>query len=308
MVGGQARVGERDGGEAGVPDRRLTGLDHPGAVLAPDGEPVQRRQPLTHHGVLEVVAEQVQRDDRVHRGWLDATPAAVVLLPFDDPARRRVHRGPAQPARDDLAVLMQGLVETLEGPVPTRHGSEGFDRVGVVGVGVQLVERERRGPHRALRRDDGQRHDRLPRPAAEVVDVERHPLREVDEFRREFGQVVPLPPAEQGEPDPGEDAGRGDAAPLADPGGRPRHVRLVRAVPGQPQGDVRLDGRGEFAGAAVEGGPGAVLTLLAADEQSGGACGRLVADSQELAEEQVLGVHRDVRLEVALPPALRVLP
>ena len=51
----------------------------------------------------------------------------------------------------------------------------------------------------------------------------------------------------------------------------------------------------------------AVVALFPTNEQPGGACGRLVADAQELTEEQVLGVHRDVRLEVALPPALGVL-
>ena len=50
------------------------------------------------------------------------------------------------------------------------------------------------------------------------------------------------------------------------------------------------------------------VALLAADAERGALVVGLVADAQELAEQQVLGVHRDVRLEVALPPALRVLP
>ncbi len=238
----------------------------------------------------------------------DAAPAAVVLLPLDDPAGRGVHRGSAQPARGDLAQLVQRLVQTLEGAVPTGHRGKRLGRVGVGRVGVQLVQREGGGADRALGRDDRQRHDGLTGPASEVVDVERHPAGEVDQLRREFGEVLPLPPAEQGEPDPGEDPGGGDAPALADPGRGPRHVRGVGRVTGQPEGDVRLDGRREFAGAAVEGGPGAVLALFTADEQGSGLCGLLVADPQELTEQQVLGVHGDVRLEVALPPSLGVLP
>lgn len=126
-------------------------------------------------------------------------------------------------------------------------------------------------------------------------------------LRREFGEVRPLPPAEQGEPDPGEDTGRDDAAPLADPGRGLRHVRRLRLVAGQAQGDVRLDGGGEFARPAVEGGPGAVLALLTADEQGGGPRGGLVQDAQELPQKQILGVHGHIGLEVALPPALGVL-
>jgi hypothetical protein len=307
VVGGHARVGERDGREAGVPHRGLAGLDHPGPVLAPHGEPVQRLKSRAHHGVFEVVAEQVQGDHRVHGGRLDAAPAAVVLLALDDPAGRRVHRGPAQLARGDLAVEVQRLVDPLEGAVPTGDGGKGFDGVRIVRVGMEFVEREGRRPYRPLRGDDRERHDGLPGPASEVVDVERHPGREVQEFRREFGQVVPFPPAEQGEPDPGEDTGRGDPAPLPHPRRRLRHVRGVRRVTGQPQGDVGLDGGGEFTGSAVETRPGAVLALFAADEECGGLGRRLLTDAQELTEQQILGVHRDVRLEVALPPTLGVL-
>lgn len=308
MVGGQARVGERDGGQAGVPHRGLTGLDHPGAVLAPHGEPVERLQPGPHHGVLEVVAEQVQGDHGVHGGWLDAAPAAVVLLALDDPAGGAAHRGPAQLAGRHLAVAVQHLVEPLEDAVPTRHRGKGFGRIGGAGVGVQLIEREGRGPYRALRGDHGERHDGLPGPAAEVVDVERDPLGQEDQLGRQLGQVVPLPPAEQGQPDPGEHPCRSDSAVRPDPPGGAGHVRVLGPVSGESEGDVRLDGGGQFAGAAEEGGPGSVVPLLAPDEQGGRLDGLLVLHPEELAKQQILGVHGDVGLQVALPPALGVLP
>ncbi len=75
----------------------------------------------------------------------------------------------------------------------------------------------------------------------------------------------------------------------------------------QPEGDVGLDGGGEVARPSVEGVPGAVLALLATDVQGGGAGGVLVEDAEELTQQQVLGVHGDVGLQVALPPALGVL-
>ena len=307
VVGGQSGVGERDGGQAGVPDRGLAGLDHPGTVLAPYGEPVQGRKAGAQHGVVEVVAEEVQGDDGVDGGRLDAAPAAVVLLPLDDPAGGGAHRGAAQLADGDLVVEVQRLVEALEEAVPAGGGGERPRRVGPARIGVQLVEAERRRAHRAFGRDDRQRHDGLPRPASEVIDVEREPLGEVEELRGQFGQVVPLPPAEEGQPDAGEDPGRGHAALLTDPCGGRGHVRCVRGVPGEAQGDIGLDGGGEFAGPAVEGGPGAVRALFAADV-AGRGCGELrVLDAQELTKHQIFGVHRDVGLEVALPPSGGVL-
>ncbi len=282
-------------------------LDHPGAVLAGEREAVQGLQAGPHDGVAEVVAEQVQGDHRVDGRRLDAAPAAVVLLPLDDPPARGGHGGPAQGAGGDLAVRVQGAVQPLEGAVPARQGGEAGAGRRIGRVGVQLVQGERGGAHRALGGDDGERNDGLPGPAAEVVDVQRGPRRQEDQLGRQLGEPVPGPPAEEGEPDPGEDPGLGDAALGADPVGGAGHVRGVGAVPGEPQRDVRLDGGGEVGRAAVEGGPGAVLALFAADEEGGGAGGGLVTDAEELAEQQVLGVHRDVGVEVPLPPALGAL-
>ncbi|CAM5489791.1 hypothetical protein STANM309S_01357 [Streptomyces tanashiensis] len=205
MVGAQPGVGERDGGEAGVPDGRLAGLDHPRAVLAPDREPVEGLQAGPHDGMLQVVPEEVEGDDGVDGRRLDAAPAAVVLLALDDPPGGDVHGGAADPARGEAVVDVQRLVEPLEDPVPAGGRGERPVRVRPRRVGVQFVQREGRGPDRALRGDDGERHDRLPGPAAEVVDVEREPLRQEEQLRRQLGQVLPAPPAEEGQPDPGED-------------------------------------------------------------------------------------------------------
>lgn len=249
----------------------------------------------------------MQGDDGVHGGRLNAAPAAVVLLAFDDPAGGRVHGDPAQSARGDPVVDVERLVEALEDAVPAGGGGGPAGRVRVVRIGVQFVQGEGRGTHRPLRGDDGERHDGLAGPAAEVVDVERDPLGEEHQLGREFRQVVPFPPAEEGQPDPGEDTARRDAALLPDPSCGAGHVRFVRAVPRQTQRHVRLDGGGEVPGAAVEGGPGAVGELFTADEAARRPDRGGILDSEELPEQEVLGVHGHVGGEVSLPPALLVL-
>ena len=84
-------------------------------------------------------------------------------------------------------------------------------------------------------------------------------------------------------------------------------MRRVRLVAGQPQRHVGLDGGGQVGGAAEEVGPGAVLALLGPDPARRGGGGRVVAHAEELAQQQVLGVHGHVGLELALPPALGAL-
>src|SRR6185503_20113730 len=75
----------------------------------------------------------------------------------------------------------------------------------------------------------------------------------------------------------------------------------------EPQCRIRLDRGRQIGWAAVVGRPAAVLALLVADPVRGERGLLARADAEELAHQQVLGVHRDVRLELALPPAFRVL-
>jgi hypothetical protein len=84
-------------------------------------------------------------------------------------------------------------------------------------------------------------------------------------------------------------------------------VRLGRLVPSEPQRDVGLDRGGQVTGPAVEVGPGAVLALLGRDPPRRRLGLLAGADPEEFAQQQVLGVHGDVGLEFALPPALIVL-
>ena len=72
--------------------------------------------------------------------------------------------------------------------------------------------RRRRGRTGPQRPDDRERHDRLPRPAGEVVDRERRARREQDHLRRDRDDPLPRPLAEQRHEALREDAAARDAA------------------------------------------------------------------------------------------------
>ena len=89
--------------------------------------------------------------------------------------------------------------------------------------------------------------------------------------------------------------------------GRRAHVLATRLVAGEAQGPVGLDRRGQLARPAMRICPCSVGALLRADPGSRALGLVRLSDSEELAQEHVLGVHRHVRLQLALPPAHTVL-
>ena len=110
VVDRHARVEQRDDGEAGVPDRRLAGLEPADAAVRcvfVDEEAVQALDRRRDHRVVQRVAQQVQGEDRVDPRRLDAAPAAVGLLAGDDPLgglrASRDWRSRAAPARGGRA-------------------------------------------------------------------------------------------------------------------------------------------------------------------------------------------------------------
>src|SRR5262249_38831270 len=75
----------------------------------------------------------------------------------------------------------------------------------------------------------------------------------------------------------------------------------------RPQRAVGLDRRRVVGWTTQERRPGAVLTLLGADPVRRQPRLFLGADAEEVAQEEILGIHGHVRLELALPPAGVVL-
>ena len=200
VVARDARVAQCDHRQRRVPYGRLACLQAPHIALL-DEEPLDAVEPLLHRPLADVVAAQGERHEGVDPGRLDPAPGPVVLLalehppldPRQRPAPKRLQRMPLIDAAD--AVEPQEHAPA-EGPGPR------LDRA----PGSQLVEAEGQWAHRALGADDRERGDRLPRPAGEVVDVEGEPGRQEDQLGGQRGDVVPLPEAEEREPDMGEDA------------------------------------------------------------------------------------------------------
>src|SRR5579862_7983410 len=85
MVLGDAARAQREHGERGVPDRRLTRLG-PEAVAVLDHESLPAVDGAAQRVVgLRIVAERVERDDPPHPRRLDAAPRSVRLLARADP-------------------------------------------------------------------------------------------------------------------------------------------------------------------------------------------------------------------------------
>src|SRR5207245_4704607 len=69
---------------------------------------------LPHHGMLERVALQRERHQRVDPRGLDPAPRAIGLLALDDPALGPLERAPAQPRKRMALISARGAVEQRE--------------------------------------------------------------------------------------------------------------------------------------------------------------------------------------------------
>ena len=113
VVGRQPGVGERRDGEARVPDGRLARLDP--AHRRPRARCSGRSRRAPSQGrIVESVAEEVQRDERVDPRRLDPAPAAVRLLALEDPALDAAQRGAPERLDRRPLVHVEQLVERDE--------------------------------------------------------------------------------------------------------------------------------------------------------------------------------------------------
>ncbi len=298
-------------------------------------EALQPLQAAAHHRVIERVAPEVERHQRVHPRRLDAPPRAVGLLAAHDPRLGARDRLAAQRGQRVALVHPQRAVQAPQPrarPGPGGGGGGGGEKgeatarggggTGRAGAGAGFGPRSARGPRlRAMqvaqverqrlfgapRHHQRQRHDRLARPAAEVVDVQRRPPRQHHDLRRQRGDSLPRPQPEQRQPHVREHPRRLHPALLAHPLRRPAHVLRLGRVASQAQRPVGLDRAQEVAGPTVEVGPRPILALLRADPRRRALGLGRGADPEELAQQHVLGIHRHVGLQLAAPPARLVL-
>ena len=209
-----------------------------------------------------------ERNQAVHPRGLNAAPAAVLLLVFQDPAEG-LSFGPLADGVGGDAV-----VKGYHGLFQQRHrlgqGNARRGRHGVIGVfravGQQFVNGVFGGDAAdgAARRDDGQRHDAAARPAGKAVDAERRPVGDEHHFRQQAGRAVPLPLPQQRQPDAGEHAHAGQAALVHNELPGAAHIVGVGRFAAEFQGEIAFHGGGKVAGSAVVDGPGAVGALLVA--------------------------------------------
>ena len=303
IVGRHARVAQRDDRECRVPHGRLAGLE-PAAVVLVNRERLEPLERGMHQWVIHWIAANVERHHRVDPGRLDAAPRAVGFLAGDDPSLGPRQREPAQPPERPPLVFVQEAVRESE-PAPQRPQRTALDPSR--GTAEQLVEPVRQRPHRPVGPHHGEGRHGLPPPAGERVDAHRRAAREEHQLRRQRRDVVPGPDPEQREPDVREDARVLRAAAGKDELARADHVLGVRRVAAQPQRGVGLDRGGQVARRAVEVAPAAVVALLGADPGRGQRAALVLLDAEELAQQQVLGVHRGVGLEQSAPEACGLL-
>ena len=225
------------------------------------------------------------------------------LLVGHDPPFGPRQRGPAEEPDGPALVAVQQPVEQGEAPAPGGQRCLGATAL----TAPELVDPDVDPPHRPVVRHDAQGDHRLAGPACEVIDVEREPPRQEHKLGREHRELLPRPQAEEGQPDACEDPGRLDPTGGEHILGRPKHVRRVGGVAGQAEGQVGLDRGRELRWATIEVGPRAVVALVGPDPLRAGRRLLFGSDAEELAEQEILRVHRHVGLELALPVARGLL-
>src|SRR5579875_1831659 len=199
-------------------------------------------------------------------------------------ARRRHGRSGRRPSRRSAASTAR---KTLRHVTSSRERAK--RRSGA--VGEQQRERDHRGA----------------RPARHGVDVERAPRGEQHELDRHHRHALPGELPEEREPDAREDPGAHEPPARADELARAHERGLVGAVAGELEGEVRLGGGREMARAAGIERPAPVGLLEREQPLGETALGVGLPPAQDAVEEDVLGLHRGIRLERRLPVALRML-
>ena len=271
---------------------------------------------LRQRGMVERVALEMQRHQRVDPGRLDAAPGAVGVLmahdPFDRvPNSRRAPQRELSPGAERLQGV-QNRVGAAEEAIPAaRVGLLGQFVVEVFAArGKQRVEApfRRQRADRAARREQGYRHQRRARPLREIVDREREPQWEPDHLGRQVGRLLPRPFADQRQPVAGEHADVAQTALGLDPGERLDQRRVVWRRAQRAQCGVTLDGGVDVAvGRVVVNLPGAVGPLRLADRRAEPGAQRVGLQLDHPQGQAPLRLHAGVAVGAGDPMAVGLL-
>ena len=185
-----------------------------------DGEPLEPLEAAPHHRMVERVAAEMKRYQRIDPRRLDPSPGSVGLLAIDDPALGAGERRLSDRPQRMALVQVEEAVEREQQAAAQRICTG--RRPGL--RPAELADLERQRPDRPDRQHHRQRDDGLTGPAGEVIRVQRHPGGEQHHLRRQHRHLLPRPRPEQREPNVGEHPGPLEPALSPDPGGRGAHV------------------------------------------------------------------------------------
>jgi len=258
------------------------------------------------------VAEAPERQDRVHhRRENRRQPFGLRPRPVQHPFFRRLERLLAERLPRQGLQESQQLVhpheKVLHREKPVFHRME--ERTALDPVRIELVQLffRRQMGDRAEAADDGHRHDDGARPGAHLEHVERRPVGQQEDFRRNVGKILPgiLAEHRQVELAVGVAARNSSQPHRGGPG--LAHLRLVRGESGQLQTEVGLDRRRDIAGSARIDRPATVGQLPLKNVSNDLGFLGAVHLSPQVHQQVVITGHRGIDEELTHPVSLGFL-
>ena len=161
--------------------------------------------------------------------------------------------------------------------------------------------------HRPKRRNDRQRHDDRPRPRTDRVQIDREPLGQQHDLRRNRRALLVGNLPQQGQIEPRETVDRVGPAVGQNGLAGTAHVLGARVVAGQLQGEIRLDASADLDAAAGIHRPAALGKLLL-DDVGGAAAGQLgIFVAEERHQQDRFALQDGVAFQFGAPRAVGVL-
>ena len=272
---------------------------------------LRRLDRLLQHRMVVAVAVGFQSHRAQQVAWLDSAPRAVGLLMLEEPFFGVSQRARAQRFYFMAIVKAQRLVGEVQRVAQRQQffSARLFELREMRRLDVQLE-------HSALvvdlffgprRLQHHQSHQRSARPRAQLVDVEREPVREKRDLDRQRRRRIPGNLAHRRQVKARQRPAIHDAALRQNPAPRRRHRLVAGAHAGQLQRKITFDRRRQIAFAALVKRPTPVRTLRVEQILLQARLGLDVNRVHEMVEDDELRVHLRVRLERRVPVALGLL-